>query len=54
MQFGIIHVRFADGTEWRYDLKKERSFHEDTQLREYACGPEWDQKEKEATSRRRQ
>jgi hypothetical protein len=40
IQFGIVYARFADGTKWQFDLKKEGSFDHHVFLGEHECTPE--------------
>ena len=37
LQFGVVRVKFADGSEWSYDLKTNLSFDNHQQATEFAC-----------------
>jgi len=44
VQFGIVNVKFEDGSTWRYDLKKEQTFDNHTATNQFACTPELEQR----------
>jgi hypothetical protein len=39
LQFGIVYVKFQDGTSWKHDLRKTESFGNDVELQEFSCNP---------------
>lgn len=40
MQYGPVYARFADGTEWRFELLKAGSFDNHEAANRFACTPE--------------
>jgi hypothetical protein len=37
LQFGVVYVKFADGSIWKYDLKTIKTFDNHQQANEFAC-----------------
>jgi hypothetical protein len=48
LQFGVVHVKFEDGSLWEFNLRQRKSFGDDLVLNEFACTPEFELKAKQA------
>ena len=52
--FGVVSVKFLDGSSWHYDLKRQQTFDANADINQFACTPEFEERKRAAQQEQKQ